>query len=54
VKRSRIEQALGSFAHSEPPGVMLALDVRFAAHLTRERFTAANLVQLRLPAHGGL
>ena len=54
VEAAGIEEPLDPLADGEPPGGVLALDPLLAAHLARQRFAAAKLVELGLPGHRDL
>jgi acetyl-CoA carboxylase biotin carboxyl carrier protein len=50
VEARRIEQAVDPFAHREPAGVVLALDLLGPAHLAGERLAAPQLFDIGFPA----
>ena len=51
VEAARIEQFVDPIAHRQPAGVVLALDLVFAAHAFGQRGAARQFIQFRVPSH---
>src|SRR5262249_10674009 len=51
LEAAAVQQAIDPLADCQPPSRMLAGDAVWAAHLARELFAVAQLLQLRLPGH---
>src|SRR5207244_6363193 len=51
VKGVPVEEPVDPLAHGEPAAAVLPVDPLGAAHPARELLAAAQLLQLRLPAH---
>ena len=53
VEAALVEQPLDPLPHRQPPAGVLALHALLAAHPPRQLLAAAQLLELRLPVHGG-